>query len=514
MGPLSRLLSVFLVLILMGLSLATASAGSSHPEGSTYGARVSLSRVDAEDPVHVGTALEFRVFITPGDHTIPAGTTAAGVTRGGSLAATLDEDVPANGSVVSKTINYIVRESDLGSGVRSRVVPFQVQMSFTPADSNHPEATVKSNTVGVFVVKKPGAGDTTSGVSIALAVTEPDTLTVGESITFRLRVATRKYGLLGDSLVIKKQLYDANGGKMGAAQDVTLFGIPYLQTGAVSEEQAQTYTLQREDVDAGAGRVEFFYRWVVEDIHLLDDLGAPADLQEDFSQVFVRSYFLGGGGAPTPTPTARATATATPTPRATPGVIIGRTSKAEVTDRGSYIQIDRLDGGRDFTLSLGFLAPNGERAFHRRGYIRDSDLARGGQTYAVVRREGEGDNKVVRVWVSPESPERHAVPWDIVNRPPYTVPVGVLSAIPLDETRPVENQLARRFDDRSDGRIYVYRNNAWHWIPDIPTFEANGFFWCDVTAADVGFFRRANIGAPLEQSGTAHNPNYPNCHSK
>ena len=514
MAPLSRLLSVFLALILMGLSLATASAGDNHPAKSTYGATVSLSRIDstAADKIHVGTALQFRVFVRRGDHDIPANFAVVGVTRGGSLTATFTESVTASNSLVSKTIDYVVAEGDLGNAAR-RLVPFQVQMTFTPDEhsGNHPQATVMSNIIGVFVTKRPGSGDTSSGVTLAFGITEPDTIAVGKQVGFRLRVSTSKYGLLGNSLIIQKQLYDANGAKKGAAKTVTLFGIPHLLKGAVSEEQSQSYTLQKEDVDAGAGRVEFFYRWVVEDSHLLDANGSPTDdLRDDFSQVFTRSHFL-GGAPPTPTPTPAARATATPTPVTT---VVGRTSAATVTIRGAHhVHVDRRDGGRDFVLALGYLAPNGARGFNPRGYIRDGESqGRGGQTYAVVRREA--DQEIVRIWISPESPERGEVPWDTVKLPPYTVPVGVLSAIKLDETRPVENQLARRFDERSDGRIFVFRNNAWHWIPDIPTFEAEGFYWCDVTAADVDFFSRANIGTPLPSSGTAKDPNYPNCHSK
>ena len=165
------------------------------------------------------------------------------------------------------------------------------------------------------------------------------------------------------------------------------------------------------------------------------------------------------------------------------------------------------------TLTLGWIAANGDREYHPNGFIRQAvGDGSGGQTYAVVRREF-GNRGVVRIWVSPESPQRDRIHWPTVNTL-YTVPVDVLREIPLDSMHPAENQLVRRFDPGGDGRIYVFRNGAWRWIPDIPTFEAEGFFWCDVTAADSGFFRRATIGTALAASGTATDPNYPNCHNK
>ena len=93
MRPLSRLLSVFIALILMGVSLGAVSANedatADHEDGSVdhvrdltinpadssypnYGARVVISRVDGESPVYPGTTLKFRVLIIRGNHNIPA----------------------------------------------------------------------------------------------------------------------------------------------------------------------------------------------------------------------------------------------------------------------------------------------------------------------------------------------------------------------------------------------------------------------------------------------------------
>ena len=79
MRPLSRWLSVLLAFILLGLSVGSASAGTSHPTTDnqgrprtyTYGATVSLARVDSINPVYVGTTIKFRIIVRRGDHDIP-----------------------------------------------------------------------------------------------------------------------------------------------------------------------------------------------------------------------------------------------------------------------------------------------------------------------------------------------------------------------------------------------------------------------------------------------------------
>ena len=140
------------------------------------------------------------------------------------------------------------------------------------------------------------------------------------------------------------------------------------------------------------------------------------------------------------------------------------------------------------------------------GYVRDDSL---GQTYAVLRREFDG--KIVRRWVAPDSPLALIVPWDIVNSQ-YTFPVAVIVTIPLDERWPHPNQLARRFDG-GDDRILSYDANLLQWrhVPDLATFQSLGFYWCDVTAADAGFFERINLGTPYPVSSEPARSDYPSC---
>lgn len=429
-----------------------------------------------------------------------------------TLGTSNDDSLKVGGTgTFSKEIDYTVQRLDLGSATE-RSVPVRFTLTFVPVDNDgvsladHHQVTVTSDDFFVEVTKR-GAGADNGGAEVEFFpdVEWPDRIVAGAEVTFTLRIRTGKYRLLTQSITLRKQLYDADGDKIGGRTNIGRFFFRALNTGSLSPEEMITYTLQRGDV--AAGEVVFSYRHVIEDTDLRDADRTSTDLGSNFEEVFEEEFRL--REASRPTATATPTARVTPTPGVT---VIGSTSAATVTDGGNYVHVDRHDRGRDFILTLGYLAPNGGRGFNPRGYIRDDDLARGGQTYAVVRRES--DNKVVRMWISPESPDRFEVPWGTVNQPPYTVPVSVLSIIPLDETRPVENQLARRFDPGGDGDIYVYRNNAWHWIPDIPTFEAEGFFWCDVTAADADFFNRAYIGRALPRSGTERDPNYPNCHSK
>ena len=140
------------------------------------------------------------------------------------------------------------------------------------------------------------------------------------------------------------------------------------------------------------------------------------------------------------------------------------------------------------------------------GYVRDDSL---GQTYAVLRREFDG--KIVRRWIAPDSPLALIVPWDIVNSQ-YTFPVAVIVTIPLDERWPHPNQLARRFDG-GDDRILSYDASLLQWrhVPDLATFQSLGFYWCDVTAADAGFFERINLGTPYPVSSAPARSDYPSC---
>ena len=199
-----------------------------------------------------------------------------------------------------------------------------------------------------------------------------------------------------------------------------------------------------------------------------------------------------------------------PTPTPDP-LFSASTSAATIKERvlqpgQSSLVIRRHDQpGVEVEVGVGWTSRDGQTIIAI-GFVRDGDL---GQTYAVVRREGDG--QVVRRWIAPDSHLVYAVPWAIVNTQ-YTFPVGVILAIPLDDQYPWPNMLTRRFDG-GDDRILAYdaELGQWRHVPDPATFQALGFYWCNVTAADAGFFDRITLGPPYPASSVPARADYPVC---
>ena len=156
-------------------------------------------------------------------------------------------------------------------------------------------------------------------------------------------------------------------------------------------------------------------------------------------------------------------------------------------------------------IPIGWIAADGT-AMVPVGFVRDADL---GQTYAVVRREADG--LIVRYWIAPTDPLVHAVPWDRVNAQ-YTLPLAVLATLPLDDRYAQPNQLVRRFDG-TDDRVLAYDADLEQWVhvPDLATFQARGYYWCDVTGVDAAFFDRINQGLPYPATTRPARPDYPVC---
>ncbi|MCY4114846.1 MAG: hypothetical protein OXG33_13055 [Chloroflexi bacterium] len=204
----------------------------------------------------------------------------------------------------------------------------------------------------------------------------------------------------------------------------------------------------------------------------------------------------GGGGAPGPAPAP-----------VTRQVVVGGTPSATATElSGNRLLIQRHDvPDADFELAIGAISADCAR-IGLAGVIRDGFL---GQTYVVVRRDADG--QIVRHWVAPDSPLVYQIPWPVVNTQ-YTLPVDVVSAIPMDDQCPQPNLLVRRFDG-GDDRIFAYDAvlRQWRHVPDIPTFQALGFYWCNVTAADAAFFERITHGPAHPISATPARDDYPNC---
>ena len=187
--------------------------------------------------------------------------------------------------------------------------------------------------------------------------------------------------------------------------------------------------------------------------------------------------------------------------------IIGSTPSATAKElAGDLLVLQRHDQpGVEVEVGIGWISRDGQRIIVL-GFVRDGDL---GQTFAVVQREGDG--RVVRRWIAPDSPLVYAVPWAVVNTQ-YTFPVEVVLAIPLDDQYPPPNMLTRRFDG-GDDRIVAYdaEMGLWRHVPDLATFQALGFYWCNLTAADAGFFERITLGPPYPASDVPPRANYPAC---
>jgi hypothetical protein len=202
---------------------------------------------------------------------------------------------------------------------------------------------------------------------------------------------------------------------------------------------------------------------------------------------------------PGPTQTVTQTRTVTRTvtetvevPVAAEPNVIGGSMSAMATEVDGRVLITRHDGGPSLVVDIG-------------GFIRDESL---GQTYQVVRRM---DGMIVRQWVSPNSPLVYQIPWSIVNTQ-FTVPVGVIMSIPLDDQSGSEGQLVRRFDGSGDDRIFSYAGmGQWRHIPDIATLQALGYYWCDMTAADSEFFNRISIGPAHPPTDQPASMDYPTC---
>ena len=108
-----------------------------------------------------------------------------------------------------------------------------------------------------------------------------------------------------------------------------------------------------------------------------------------------------------------------PPPVPTRSPIIGSTPAATAKElAGDLLVLQRHDQpGVEIEVGVGWMSQDGQRIITI-GFVRDGDL---GQTYAVVRREGDG--QVVRRWIAPDSHLVYAVPWDTVNTQ-YTFPGG------------------------------------------------------------------------------------------
>ena len=537
MRTLSRLASVFLALALAAGSLATLSAHSGGDPAFDDVVRVTFTRIDDLEAVHPQDVVKYSILVERiGLHAVHNVAVADPILSAGTLFSLHDAEPY---KVIER--EYVVRPSELGNAAM-RTVPMPWTVILTPVDGidangdptgvTHPVVN-KVFTLYVDVTKRPPPDASTPQVELDFSGSSaPAKIAGGETVAFKLTVSTGKYILAdnaetpgenatptptpGKPLTISKQLYDANGAKVGNTLPVAVFKIPMLQTESVSEELAsslQEYKLLASEADAinAGGKLVFTYLLTINESNLFvfaADMYFAVDISKNFNVWMVdgttyseqKVVDLEGEVL---------TIVREVEPAPTPVPPIGQNDAVTVTrGPGDRIDLALADGSMAY-LRHGWVAADGAaRSYNARGYIREAEnQGRGGQTYAVVERRSDG--KIVRVWISPDSPYLSLIDWRAVI-PNYTFSTAVVEAIPLDETSPAANQLARYSGDE---RIFVFFGGAWRWIPDIMTFQYHKFYWCDVTSADAGFFDRVTAGDALPRSGTQDDPDYPVCHN-
>ena len=535
MRPLSRFLSVFLALILMGLSVATVSghaedAGNIPKVADMVSVEVVLnSDVETASP---GDELKFQVTVLR----VADGHTVTGVVYGPDGDANVDiTSFTLNDATPIKTmeVSYEIMPGDLGAAAVERTA--NLVWTFDATALANEDATLDAHTfadgtndtatgsVEVALVKRAAADGGVLGIGLDFSgTTEPDSLAKGEKVTFKLVVTTGDtYSLpaLADgpdtdtnpdywkTLVVTRQLYDADGDKVGNAIPSAVFTIPSLETGSTSDElksAPETHALQTAEADeiAKGGKLVFSYTLTVNETDVRKGL-ASSDAS------VANNDFNKDGDTGDKVADLKAdvlTLEMAPEPEPTPSPYLFETEAAKVMELGggTAIEITRLDTMAEITLTLGTLSSTGALLPRANGYIRDESR---GQTYAVVRRD---DGEVRRVWISSNSEWVPHIEWANVIAF-YNVPSAVLNAIPLDGSMPEAEQLVDVAGD-----YYVYRDRAWRHIPNLSTFRAEGFRWCDLTTASSDFFTREGVSSAATPLASRVGPpaeGYPACGS-
>ncbi|MYB76017.1 MAG: hypothetical protein F4X83_02755 [Chloroflexi bacterium] len=526
-------MSVFLALILLGTSLLTVSAHTGDPEPKKY-VLVTVEidgdkGIDADNPANINDKLDIIVTVYRiGDHSTSSGALVGPDTDGAVTeddAATVDDLTDTNGFEEVK-LKYTIRATDLGEA-SARTATLTWTYNFTATDGNtandHTTQSV-TGTVKVYVAERgpsdPGASEVTIDFGEMTDI-EPEK---GTEIQFKAMVTTGQYAFAGKSFLIMKQYYNADDEKDGALLPFTNMVIPALGDNATLDDHATAPakpTLSQRDINIieAGGKIVFSYKVDINEADIIKagstdrvdingdgnigqtDADPPVGIAVDGTLTDIATHdkveTLENANLLTlPIPV--------PEPEATPSPYLFESEAAKVmeTGAGSAIEIHRLDiETTPITLLLGSRSASGTLLPQASGYIRDASR---GQTYAVVRR---ADGEVRRAWISSTNEWVSHVPWnDVIAF--YNVPAAVLNVVPLDGSMPEAEQLVD-----VAGTWYVYRAGAWRHIPNLSTFRAEGFFWCDLTTANADFFDRegAPVGTPLAARVGPPDEGYPEC---
>jgi hypothetical protein len=535
-------LSVFIALILMGLSVATVSGHEDDENTPKAADLVSVevvlnSDVESASP---GDELKFQVTVLR----IADGHSFSGSVTGPDgveviEAFPLDDDNP----IKTAEVTYEIASTDLGAAVERTADLVWTFTLETPVTTDGDDTESHAVTVGtndtatgsaeVTLIKRPGGDAEVVGVDLDFSgTTEPETLAKGEKVTFKLVVSTGDtYSLRAitesnwKSLVVVRQLFDADGEEVGNAIPSAVFTIPSLKTGSTSdvlESAPKTHALQTAEVDeiADGGKLVFSYTLTVNETDILkagnvvdidkdDKVGETSSGDVTAANVNVTNYDFGDltgydkvADLEGDILTLEMAAEVEAEPEATADTTVGSNDAATVEDAGSLIHIAFADG-TERSIGVGALTTTGEILPSPNGFIRDDEY---GQTYAVVRRAS--DSMIVRAWISSSNAGLvgDASAWTIVVNS-YTFSEDVVNAIPLDGMHPADQQLVWV----SGLHIYVSLAGEWWRIPDIPTFESYSYYWCDVTTADDRFEAFVADAPVLPSVGGTPTPGYPGC---
>jgi hypothetical protein len=511
----------------MGLSVATVSGHEDDENTPKAADLVSVevvlnSDVESASP---GDELKFQVTVLR----IADGHTFTGAVSGPDgdedsddiAEFTFDDDNP----IKTAEVTYEIASTDLGAAVE-RTADLVWTFTLTAVNNDGETGQVHNVTSGtndtatgsaeVTLIKRPGGDAEVVGVDLDLSgTTEPEELAKGEKVTFKLVVSTGDTYSLPDltdgdgttwkSLVVVRQLFDADGEEVGNAIPSAVFSIPSLETGSTSdvlESAPKTHALQTAEVDeiADGGKLVFSYTLTVNEADIRKGAASGEtgpDLNKDGDDTGDKIAELKGDIL-----TLEMAAEVEAEPEATADTTVGSNDAATVEDAGSLIHIAFADG-TERSIGVGALTTTGEILPSPNGFIRDDEY---GQTYAVVRRAS--DSMIVRAWISSSNAGLvgDASAWTIVVNS-YTFSEDVVNAIPLDGMHPADQQLVWV----SGLHIYVSLAGEWWRIPDIPTFESYSYYWCDVTTADDRFEAFVADAPVLPSVGGTPTPGYPGC---
>ena len=246
-------------------------------------------------------------------------------------------------------------------------------------------------------------------------------------------------------------LVGANGGSIEASyatgtvtnssdSEASVGGLVGVNSGTASHSYWDTETSEQETGSSGEGKTTAElqtptrYTGIYAGWNLDLDGDSASDDPWDFgtaSQYPVLKVDFNGDGSinaddinpqrlspkPPPPPKPKTTSTSSngssssrvpaPPPAPTRSPLIGSTPAATAKElAGDLLVLQRHDQpGVEIEVGVGWMSQDGQRIITI-GFVRDGDL---GQTYAVVRREGDG--QVVRRWIAPDSHLVYAVPW-------------------------------------------------------------------------------------------------------